>query len=117
VRATPLTTTGPRNLHAAAAARSPVPHNEWTKRRGLVTLYFSAYEIRHHVVDAPGLRWLERKGLAGDIHFDLVEYAHGDPRTQYDEHTKDFFLLGIHIHLWFVLPGAYGSKRHPHYNY
>jgi hypothetical protein len=36
VRATPLTTTGPQNLHPARAPGRPAPQTRWTKHRGLV---------------------------------------------------------------------------------
>ena len=36
MRATPLTTTGPQNLHPARAPRRPAPQTRWTKHRGLV---------------------------------------------------------------------------------
>ena len=40
MRATPLTTTGPQNLHPARAPGRPVPHTRWTKHRGLVSGYY-----------------------------------------------------------------------------
>jgi len=60
------------------------------------------------VVNAPGLKTVERVGIHGDMYLDRVEHAHGDPRGQYDEHVKTIYLFGIKIHLWFYLPGAHG---------
>jgi hypothetical protein len=52
VRATPLTSTGPQNLHSTRAPGRPVPHTRWTKHRGLVR----GDPFRNRLGDLPGGR-------------------------------------------------------------
>jgi hypothetical protein len=73
--------------------------------------YYGAYEVRHHIWNAPGLRTIERLGLHGDMYLDRVEYAHGDPRTEYDEGVHHFQLGPVRLP-WWRLPGAHGTRRH-----
>jgi hypothetical protein len=77
------------------------------------SLYFSAYELHHHGAgDTLGLRMLERVGIHGDMYFDRIEHAHGDSRTQYDEHVYDAHYAWFKVTLWFRLPGAHGRPGH-----
>jgi hypothetical protein len=80
-------------------------------------LYFWDFEWRHHVLKKGSTDAPERFFLHGDMYFDRVEHAHGDPRTQFDEHVKTVYLFGLTIHLWFYLPGAHGPPQQPKFDF
>jgi hypothetical protein len=45
MRAAPLTSTGPRNLHRTTPPRRPDPHTRWTNRRGPVSSLFKSASL------------------------------------------------------------------------
>lgn len=94
--------------HAISTVEHPGRDLRWLKNKsieqGAAALaiptylsYYGAYEVRHHIWNAPGLRTVERLGLHGDMYLDRVEHAHGDPRTEYDEGVHHFQLGPIRV--------------------
>ena len=64
MRATPLTTTGPQNLHPARAPGRPVAQTKWTKHGGLVS-GFEVDTLRNKSGDVTGIQ-IRKPGTSGN---------------------------------------------------